>query len=188
MSSSMPIPSTRGFWATAPSRRPIRPRSAKMLVDDDVAHQAQPRHHVEVADPVRLLAGAFDQHGFAHDRRARRGARHQAAAKVQFPHHLLDRRVADLARYAQLVAAAEEDAGGVGEDVGGSRLQGFAPLMDIELHELVHSQLAESLLIGVEIAFGLVAGDGCDDELASSQSLGDRVGYACRLPCPHDRR
>ncbi len=62
----------------------------------------------EVADAMRLAAGALDQHDLAHHGRARGGARDKPAAIENLAHQPFDRRVADLARYAQLVAAGEE--------------------------------------------------------------------------------
>jgi hypothetical protein len=126
----------------------------EMLVDYHVADQPEPRRHVQIADAVRFLARALDQHRLAHHRSAGRGPCDHAAAQMDFADHLLDPRVADLARDAQLVAAGEEDARRVFEDVRRLLVQRLAALIDVELDEIVETTIAKRLLIGVEIALG----------------------------------
>jgi hypothetical protein len=77
--------------------------------------------------PIRcdFAAAALDQHGVAHDRGARRGAGDDAAGLVDLPHPPLDRRVPDLARDPELVAAGEEHAGGPVEDAGQLAVEGL---------------------------------------------------------------
>src|SRR5690606_26823307 len=152
---------------------PIAAALGEMLVDDQVADQAQARGHVQVADAVGLRTGALDQHGLAHHRGAGRGAGDDAARVVQFADASLDRGVADLAGDAQLVAAAEEDAAGAVEAGERPVLEALGPILDVELDQVVHAQRRESLAIGVEIALGLVRGDGGDDQAAALQPTGD---------------
>lgn len=109
----------------------------EVLVDNDVPDQAKPWSHVEIADAVRFLACAPYKHGLAHDRCACRCACHDPATQVYAADHLLDRRVPDLARYAQLIAASEEDPGSVIQYVGGLRFQRLAPFMYVEFERLV---------------------------------------------------
>src|SRR4051794_41162132 len=109
VSSSMPIPSTRGLWATAPSSRPIRPRSAKCWSMMTFRTSPSPGAMWRSPDPVGLAARALDQHGVAHHGRAGRGAGEHAPAGVDVSDALFDGRVADLAGDAQLVSSGEEN-------------------------------------------------------------------------------
>src|SRR5688500_13373452 len=118
-----------------------------MLVDDDVAHEAETRRHVEVADPMGLLAGAPDQHRLTHHRRAHRRTRYYSAALVHRPSLGLDSGIADLARDPELVAAGEEDAGGVVEHRELVAVAGPRALLDIELDQLSDAQVCERPLI-----------------------------------------
>src|SRR5215203_295832 len=84
----------------------------EVLVDDDVAHEAESRCHVEVADVVRLAACSLDQHGLAHHGSAGGGAGNHSAAVEDLSHALLNRCVPDLARDPQLITPRKEDPSG----------------------------------------------------------------------------
>jgi hypothetical protein len=70
---------------------------SEVLINDHIWEEAQARRHVHVADAVRLVPGAADEHGVGHRRRARRCSGDHAAIFVDFADALEDRRTADLA-------------------------------------------------------------------------------------------
>src|SRR3954451_9884136 len=94
-----------------PEQAPEAAPLGEVLVDDDVAHEAETRRHVEVTDVVRLAARSLDEHGLAHHRSAGGRAGNHSATVEDLAHALLDGCVADLARDPQLITPGEEDSG-----------------------------------------------------------------------------
>src|SRR5690606_20122570 len=84
----------------------------------------------------------------------------------------LDRRVADQAGEPELVAAAEEDARGAVKHVEKILFTAFSPVLDVELDQLPDAEAFEAFPIAVEIAFGLMGGDGRDHQPAPAETAG----------------
>lgn len=87
----------------------------------------------------------------------------------------LYRRVADLAGQPQLVAAAEEDACGAVEQGEKVLFVAFRPVLDVEFDQFPDAEAPEAFPVAVEIAFGLMGGDGRDDQLAAVETPRDLV-------------
>src|SRR5690606_4764030 len=127
---------------------------------------------MHLSDPIGFRARSLDQHGLAHHRRPCRGSCDEAAARMKIPDALLDRRVADLAGEPELVAAAEEDAGGAVKNVEKILVTAFGPILDVELDQIPDAKAAEAFSIAVEVAFGLMGGDGRDHQPAPAETAG----------------
>src|SRR5215210_1540586 len=134
-------------------------------VDHDPVEEAESRGHSrDVADPRRVVAVPVDQHGLAHHGGSGRRPGDEAASLEELRDSLVDRRVADVAGDAELVAAGEEDAAGAGDRLAELRVERDIPIADIDVFEMVDAELREHLPIALPGLLRLLGRAGHDHE------------------------
>src|SRR5262245_25261803 len=126
---------------------------AEMLVDDEAVGEPEARREADAARDRGRAVVAEGDHVLGEDRGAGARAADGDAARVLRADQLRDRRAGEERREPELVAAREEDAGGILDAVEASLLLAVAPRVEVHDVDAARAELAEEPLVA---AAGLV--------------------------------
>ena len=119
---------------------------AEVLVDDEAVGEPEPGRERTLPDRRRALVAERD-HVLGEDRGAGAGAADVTPRALLRADQLRDRRAAEDRREPELVAAGEEDAGGLLQALEPARLLAVAARVEVHHVDAARAELAEQLLV-----------------------------------------